>query len=169
MTFSHSNTYIPLPEAIRKYGVSRDALLERIKSGKLTAAKLPDGEFLVAESEIDTSLNIKREDFAHLRGRKISMSESSRKYGISQPTFSRWAKLGFIKVLERGWKVYLDEADVAYCAAVYQEKYKLYNGRMMGVSVFDKNGNPYQVKYKEVAANLRKERREKRRTEKVTD
>jgi len=160
MTMSQS--YIPLSQAIRKYGVSKKSLLRRIKSGKLAAAKLPDGEFLVAENEIDPSLNIKREDFEHLRGQKLSMSEASRKYNISQPTFSRWASLGFITVLERGWKVLLDEADVAYCAAVYHDKYQIYHGRMMGVSIFDKDGNPYRLKYREVAANLREERRKKR-------
>jgi len=156
------NTYIPLPEAIRKYGMSRNTLLERIKSGTLSAAKLPDGEYLVAENELDPSLNIKREDFEHLRGRKISVSESSRKYNIPHTNFSRWAKLGYITVLERGWKVLLDEADVAYCAAVYHAKYQLYQGRMMGVSIFDKDGNPYRLKYREVAANLRAERRKRR-------
>jgi len=163
MTTSQT-TYIPLPQAVRKYGISKKALLERIKSGKLTVAKLPDGEFLVAENEIDPSLSIKREDFEHLRGQKISVSGSSRKYGIPHTNFSRWARLGFITVLERGWKVLLDEADVAYCAAVYHEKYKLYQGRMMGVNIFDKDGLPYQVKYTDIATRRRRQRRKDKQT-----
>jgi len=162
MTISQSQTFIPISEAIRKYGVSKKFLLERIKSGKISSAKLPDGEYLVAENDIDPSLSIKREDFEHLRGQKISMSDASRKYGIPTHNLSRWAKTGLINILERGWKVLVDEADVAYCAAVYDAKYQLYQGKMMGVSIFDKDGSPYQVKYKDIATERRKQRRKRR-------
>ena len=161
-----TQTYIPISQAVRKYGVSKKFLLQRIKSGKLTSAKLPDGEYLVAENDIDPSLSIKREDFENLRGRKISVSDASRKYGIPHTNFSRWSRLGFIAVLERGWKVLLDEADVAYCAAVYHAKYKLYNGRMMGVNIFDKDGFPYQVKYKDIATKRREQRRKEKQSNK---
>ncbi len=165
--FPSRNTYITIPEAVRKYGVSREALLERIKSGKISAAKLPGGGYLVAENEIDPSLNIKREDFEHLRGRKISMSEASKNYGIPHPTFSRWTKSGFIKVLERGYRTILDEADVAFCAAVYKAKYKFYDGKISGVNIFDEHGNPFQSKFPEMAAYkraLRKRARRKKQT-----
>lgn len=157
-------TYIPLSQAISKYRVSRKSLLKRIKSGKVSSAKLPDGEYLVAENDIDPSLSIKREDFEHLRGQKISMSDASRKYGIPHPTFSRWAKASFIGVLGRGYRTFLDEADVAYCAAVYDAKYKFYEGKMSGVNIFDENGNPFQSKYPEMAAykrSIRKRARQK--------
>ena len=166
MPSSH-NTYIPLPEATRKYGVSRNALLERIKSGKISAAKLPGGGYLVAENEIDPSLNIKREDFEHLRGQKISMSEASKTYGIPHPTFSRWAKSGFINVLERGYRTILDEADVAYCAAVYKAKYDFYNGNISGVNIFDANGNPFQSKSPDMAAYKRALRKRARRKKQI--
>ncbi len=56
MSFSQK-TYIPLSQALRKYGVSKKVLLQRIKSGKLATAKLPDGEVLVAEHEIGYPCN----------------------------------------------------------------------------------------------------------------
>ncbi len=157
------DTYITVPEAVRKYGVSRKTLLERIKSGKISAAQLPGGGYLVAENEIDPSLNIKREDFEHLRGQKISLSEANRKYEIPYQTFSRWANAGFINILERGYRTFLDEADVAYCTAVYNAKYKFYDGKMSGVNIFDEEGNPFKSKYPEMAAYKRALRRRARR------
>ena len=157
---AHQNiAYIPLDVAARKYGVSKKVLRQRIESGKLKSVKLADGGLLVADNN-DPSLNIKREDFEHLRGQKISMSEASRKYSTPEITiphqnFSRWAKTGYIKVLERGWKVLLDEADVAYCAAVFKAKYNFYDGQMIGVPVFGEDGRPYQAKYPEMAAYKR--------------
>ena len=49
----------------------------------------------------------------------------------------------------------LDEADVAYCAKIYAEKYDEYEGQMSGVRVFDEEGNSYQVKWREVAEQRR--------------
>jgi hypothetical protein len=63
------------------------------------------------------------------------------------------------QVLERGYRLQLDEADVAYCAEIFAQKYKEYNGRMSGVRIFDDESNPYQLKYPEVAEQLREERR----------
>jgi hypothetical protein len=51
------------------------------------------------------------------------------------------------------------EADVAYCAKIYAEKYKAYNGKMTGVTIFDEEGNPYRLKYPEIAAYKRDLRR----------
>jgi predicted site-specific integrase-resolvase len=104
VSLSSSNTYTPLSQAALKYNLSEQSLLEWVKSGRIASAPLPTGELLVAEQDVAPSFNINREDFKHLRGQKISMSEASRKYGISHANFSRWAKTGYIKILDRGWK-----------------------------------------------------------------
>lgn len=158
-------TYIPLVAAVQKYGILEKTLLKRIKSGKLASAQLPDGEYLVAEHDIDPSLRIKREDFKHLRGQGISVTNAGKKYDIRAANFSRWTKLGYIKVLERGWKLILDEADVAYCAAVYRAKYTLYDGQLSGVNIFDKEGRPYRLRYREIADTRRNERRQQKQQE----
>ena len=75
--------------------------------------------------------------------------------------FSRWSRLGYIK-RESGYRLELDEADVAYCAEIYAEKYRKYGGQLRGVRIFDEDGNPYQLKYPEVAAQLRVARRQAR-------
>ena len=155
MAFPSTPTYIPLKHAAERYGISEKTLLERVKSGSIASAQLPDGELLVAENHVDPSLNINRQDFDHLRGQPISMSEASRKYEIGQSNFSRWTKADYIKVLERGWKVLLDEANVAYCVAVYKAKQEYYGGQLTGVPIFDEAGNPYHPKHPEMAAYKR--------------
>jgi hypothetical protein len=159
-------SYIPLEQAARKYGVSKNVLRQRVESGKLDFARTPNGDLLVADHDIDPSLKIKREDFEHLRGQAISMSEASEKYSVPQPNLSRWAKLNHIKVLQRGWKVLIDEADAAYCAAVYRAKYDFYDGQMSGVPIFDEDGNPFQAEYPEMAAYRRKLRHRKKQERK---
>lgn len=51
---------------------------------------------------------------------------------------------------------------MAFCAAVYNAKLKLYGGHLTGVPIFDEDGNPYQVKYPDLAAERPTERRQKR-------
>src|SRR5512136_2973136 len=154
-------TYLPLAEAARRHGLSAKVLTQLIQAGKIGAVQLSSGEVLVAADNNNghgykTKAEIIAANFAHLRGQPISASEASRKYStdevsISQRSFSRWAEAGYIKVLDRGYRLQLDEADVAYCAKIYTEKYRKYGGQMQGVQVFDEEGNPYQLKYQEVA------------------
>ena len=66
---------------------------------------------------------------------------------ILQQCFSRWAKAGHILSKYVGSRLQMNEAEMAYCAEVYAQKYKDYGGRMSEVRIFDKNGNPYTLKY----------------------
>jgi hypothetical protein len=161
-------TYLPLRTAAQKYGLSEKVLTQLVQTGKIEAVKLPSGELLVSaeNGQLRTKDEIIAQEFAHLRGQAISASEASRKYskkyGIPIPyqNFSRWADSGYIAIKSRGYRLQLDEADVAYCAEIYAEKYKEYDGQMQGVPVFDEDGNPYQVKHQEVAEQKRTERRQ---------
>ncbi|MCQ3976158.1 MAG: hypothetical protein DPW09_22245 [Anaerolineae bacterium] len=164
-------TYLSIEEATRKYGVEKKVLTQLIEAGMIETRETPTGEMLVVADKNgnghkpQTKEEIIAAKFAHLREQPISASEASRKYSkihgvpISNQLFSRWGQLGHITVLERGYRLQLDEADVAYCAEIYAQKYKEYNGRMSGVRIFDDEGNPYQLKYPEVAEQLREERR----------
>jgi hypothetical protein len=168
----HIPTYLPLDQAARHYGLSKKVLTQEIQAGKIQAVQLPSGDLLVAAENNSQDYQPKEEiiarEFAHLRGNPISASEASRKYSeiynvpISHQIFSRWAAGGYITVKKRGYRLQLDEADVAYCAKIYAEKYDEYEGQMMGVRIFDEAGNPYQVKWREVAEQLRAERRAKK-------
>jgi hypothetical protein len=163
-------TYLPLPDAAKKFGLSEKVLTRHIQAGKIEAVQLPSGELLVAaqnngQDEPRTKEEIIAAEFDHLRENSISASEASRKYSdrygvpISPQIFSSWAKSGQITVRGRGYRLELDEAEVAYCAKIYAEKYHEYQGQLQGVRVFDENGNPYQLKYREVAEQMRTERR----------
>jgi len=161
-------TYLPFSDAAIRLRLSEKALTQLVKAGKIEAVQLPSGELLVSaeNGQFKTKDEIIAEKFAHLRGQVISASEASRKYGekygISIPyqNFTRWADAGYIEIKDRGYRLQLDEADVAYCAEIYAEKYKEYDGKMQGVPVFDEDGNPYQVKQQEVAEQKRAERRQ---------
>ena len=159
---SENTTYIPLKQASAKYGLSEKVLLDKIRSGTIVAIELKKGEVLVADKQVDPSLSLKREHFSHLKGQKISISQGSREYDISTKTISRWVAAGYIKELERGYRVYIDQSDMAYCAAVYKAKYDFYDGQLSGVPIFDEDGDPYQAKYPEVAAYRRAVRERQR-------
>ncbi len=80
-----------------------------------------------------------RENFEHLSGQEIWISEAARKYGMTGATLYRWSRKGRIRRVGReGNRVLLDEADVAYCAAIYNER----NGKR-GRRIFDSSGKPY--------------------------
>jgi hypothetical protein len=167
-------TYLSLEEAARKYGVKEKVLTQLIADGMVQTRTTSSGELLVVadkngnSQEPRTKQEIITARFAHLRSQPISVSEASRKYSktfgvtISQPLISRWVKLGYITVLNRGYRVQIDEAEVAYCADIFAQKHREYEGRMQGVNVFDEDGNPYQLKYPEIAEQKRTQRRAER-------
>ena len=110
--------YVPLPEVIRRYRIRESDLLQMVDKGIIRAVKV-DGAIAIAEEDLDKV--VERKDFENLRGKSILASEAARKYGIHSRTISRWAHKGLIRILGRSSRrLYLDEADVAYCAAVYR-------------------------------------------------
>ncbi len=175
---SNVPTFLPLDDAARKFGLPKKVLTEQIQAGKIEAVKLPTGELLVADKlnnsyQHKTKDQIIAEKYSHLRGRIISASGGSRKYSeihgviITPQILARWANAGYISIIGRGYRLELDEADVAYCADIYAQKAQEYGtDRMVGVRIFDPGGNPYQLKYPEVARMLREERQLAREAEK---
>ena len=164
-------TYLSIDEAARRYGVKEKVLTQLIADGILQTRTAPSGELVVVADQNgnnsqkpQTKEEIIAAKFTHLRGHPISASEASRKYSkeykipMSHALFSRWANLGYITILERGYRLQLDEAEAAYCAEVFAQKYEEYDGQMRGVSVFDENGEPYQLKYPEIAERKRVQR-----------
>ena len=110
-----------------------------------------------------TKKDIVAQEFAGLRGQPISLSDAGRKYGTSYKNFGNWAKLGYIKIISNdGYRTLIDEAEAAYCAKIYHEKYREHGGNMKGVIIFDEHGNPYQMKYPDLAERKRLQRRRKK-------
>ena len=60
---------------------------------------------------------------ARWKGVKITVREASRLYKLPANTISQWTTRGLISVLERTEReIYLDRADVAYCAEIRAER-----------------------------------------------
>jgi hypothetical protein len=166
--------YIPLASAAKRYGVEEAVLTQLILAGMIETRAVSEGilvavdkngNFEQSAKQPQTKEEIIAAKFKHLQGKNISSSEASRKYSkkhgvpISQVQFSRWAKYGLITVLEKGYRIQLNESEVAYCAEVFAQKYREYDGQLRGVNIFDEDGDPYQVKYPDVAEGRRNLRR----------
>ncbi len=166
---------IHLSEAAERLGLSVSDLRIRIETGTITAGMLPTGEIVVSESELagqktaplDEDINaqlraIKREDFAHLMGQAITVSEAakkySRKYGakIIRRTVSDWTERGYIKILKSGYRMELNEADVAYCAAVHVARKEI--GIRAGTPLLTKDGHPNLIKHPALSRYRREQR-----------
>jgi predicted site-specific integrase-resolvase len=157
----HIPTYIPFDQAARHYGLPKKVLTQKIRAGKIQAVQLPSGDLLVAAEnngqDYQTKEEIIAQKFAHLKGQTINAYQAQQKYGIYSGTFIRWARAGYIKIIHEEERLLeMDAADVAYCVYVYEQKKEAYGGRVSGVRIFDEDGNPYQVKYPDLAAQRRK-------------
>ena len=144
---------LPLPQAAQRLGLSLDALTRLVDSGTIKA-NIHRGVVLIPESEV--AQTITREQFAELKGTPITMAEASKKYSLTIKSIWTWMKRGFITKLDHAYPAHLDEADVAYCAAVYKSK----GGR--GSRIFDEAGRPYQLKRPEVATYRQRKAKEAR-------
>ncbi len=159
---------LPLPEAAKKLGLSLADLQARVEAGTITAGMLPTGEIVVSENELispknaplDEDINaqlraIKREDFAHLKGQGITLTEAAEKYNVSRETIWVWTKKKYIIVISSGYRMEIDEADVAYCAEVYHTRKDI--GVRYGAPLLDKRGMPYLLKHPALSRYRREE------------
>ncbi len=143
-------TFLPLSEAARKYGLDEDRLRALIEKGKIRAGVVA-GEMVVSEDEVRGEAieekGLRKEDlpeyqmYIHLRGNPIWIREAERQYKVPADTLSEWCRKGYIRKLgSQGKKVFLDEADVAYCSKIYERT------RGQGRRIFNPDGTPYKPK-----------------------
>ncbi len=102
-------------------------------------------------NQTKTKEQIIAEKFARLRENPITISEATERYQVPRTTLLGWIELEYVKVIDRGYPMRIDEADVAYCAEIYRER-----GAKRGVRIFDENGNPYQLKHPKLAEYRRR-------------
>lgn len=136
--------FITLEQAADQLHLDQAGLARLIDDGSLRAALLPDGSIGVSQTSVQALLPREDlpdyQDFAHLKGEPISISEASRKYGIHTSTLTRWMQRGYIaRIGKDGRRTLLDEADVAYCAKVYLSD----SGQ--GKWLFDEKGKPVEA------------------------
>jgi excisionase family DNA binding protein len=134
-------SFISTAEAAQQLGVSGARLRRMIEVGTIKAATV-DGETIVSEASI-RELTPKEQlpeykKYAHLKGASIWISEASRMYNIPDPTIVRWVAKGIIQRLGTDKnKVLIDQADIAYCAEIYQTH------RGQGKWLFNTDGTPH--------------------------
>jgi hypothetical protein len=133
---------IPLPQAAARLGLTVEALTRLVDSGTIKA-NIHEGVVLIPESQVKQAIT--REQFVHLKGTPITMAEASEKYGPTVKTIWSWVARKYIAKLDDAYPVHVDEADVAYCAAVYKSRGK-------SSRLFDEAGRPYVLKRPEIAA-----------------
>lgn len=133
--------FITLEQAAQQLRLDKDDLERLINESSIRAAVLPDGSIGVSLASVRALLPREElpdyQDFVHLKGEPISISDAARKYGIHTSTLTRWMQRGYIAQIGKdGRRTLLDEADVAYCAKVYLSD----SGQ--GKWLFDEKGKP---------------------------
>lgn len=121
------DTYIPLKEASRRYGVPVKALTRLVQDGIIKLARTEEGDNVITVSTVDNETaariileEIRPEQYEHLRGKRIRLRKAARKYQVDSQSLSGWVSREYIHVHERGFqRLEIDEADVAYVASVY--------------------------------------------------
>jgi len=96
---------------------------------------------------------IRREDFAHLEGKPITVSEAAEKYGVPVATIHTWIHREYLSPLgKKGRQREINEAEIAYCAAIYHVR-KRFGTR---APLLNKDGSPYLLRDPELARLRRK-------------
>ena len=169
MAFSHSTTYIPLKQAAQKFGLSEKVLLDQIKSGSIVPARLPNGELLVAENDVDPKARTKEqiidEKYAALKGQYMTITEASTQHDVPGNTIREWVALDYIRTISSSYPMKLNRADVAYCADIYHERKSV--GVGFGVPLLDENGLQYELKHPELSAYRRRRKQKKQSKRKI--
>lgn len=143
-----------LKDAASRFNLPLDLLTRMVQSDKIEAVELPNGEFAVSEPTVKKIISVSKEEFKHLSGVPISVSDAAQKYDLKKDTVRLWTRKGYITVLETGYRMQLDEGDVAYCAAVYHKR----DGGQ-GKKILDESGQPYTVRHPDRARYRREYRR----------
>ena len=159
---------LPLSEAARKSGTDESTLRAMVQSGKIRAFIDPEGIMYVQMTQdgtlplavaddaqqppaddINARLSqIRREDFAHLEGQAITVSEAAKKYRVPVSTIHTWIHRGYLTTLGKaGRRRQIDEADIAFCAAIYHVR-KPFGSR---APLLSEDGRPYLLKAPELA------------------
>ncbi len=134
--------FITPDHAAKQLESTAKVVLQMVDEGKVRAAIMTDGSIGISQQSLFQLLPKEAlpvyQEYEDLEGIPIRIFEASKKYNISTPTITRWIQRGLInQISKEGRKTFIDEADMAYCARVYQ----LNKGQ--GKWVFDEGGRPY--------------------------
>ena len=131
-------------------------LLNSLPAGAKITIETPEGDVIVQQTP--TKADIINTNYAGLVGAAITVTDAAEKYDVGRRTILEWKKNGYITVLKDGYRMELDEADVAYCAGIYNERTEA--GIGYGAPLLDDAGLPYQLKRPGLAKYRKKRRKE---------
>ena len=142
---SSAETYISIRDVTRVLGLPSSVLKKRVNSGSIKAIMLDSNNKTRPANKTEPTLDEREAyidaNFAELKGVEIMTSSAARKYDVHRQNISNWVNHGHIKNIGFiGKRALLDEADVAYCVAVYRERGG--TGRWL----FNDDGTPYTPK-----------------------
>ena len=145
-TLSPSEPYISISDVSRALGLPSSVLKKKVKLGTIRAVTVNSKTHKTQPADKTEPTLDEREAyidayFAELKGVEIMTSSAARKYDVHRQNISNWVNHGHIKNIGFiGKRALLDEADVAYCVAVYRERGG--TGRWL----FNDDGTPYTPK-----------------------
>jgi hypothetical protein len=117
-----NDRWIPLAEAVALHPeVDEGVLRKLIKDGVVPSKATPDssGPSVDRYELADVVQKLDRSQWQHLEGRGISINAAGRTYDLDPTSLRNWALAGHIRILGRDdYRVYLDEADVRFAAAL---------------------------------------------------
>jgi len=114
----------------------------------------------VAGDDINARLAaIRREDFAHLEGKPITVSEAAEKYKVPEQTIRSWIKRypNHIEILTPGYRKQVNEAAIAYFAAIYKV-WKEHGIRPGTGGLVEETGKPALLKHPSMSRYRRSKR-----------
>lgn len=122
--------YLIREQALTNYRITEHELDKLIDNDQVNTILVeePTGERILAIYDDDLAAYIAERDitpekFDHLRGNLLGMNEAGLKYGVTSATISRWASQKILEVKgQDGLKKLVDEADIAYLAALGRAK-----------------------------------------------
>ncbi len=125
--------WLTLAEAAERFEIAPEVVEKLAKDGVIGSKVSAEGQLLVLEDEVrELSKRLDRRQWEHMRGRPITASDAERHYGLSKNYYARWAREGYVRKLgDDGWRVWLDEADVAYATALAEVSGGLKQGRAL--------------------------------------
>lgn len=130
-------------------------LLTKVETGvTITLIKTSAGVFMVDIPK--TKQQLIEEQFNHLRGQGITISEAAKKYDTPRGAVDSWVYRGnYISFVdELAYPRLIDEAEVALCAQIYHERQKT---GLTGIPYFDDYDFPVtEMKHPELSEYRRR-------------
>lgn len=136
-----------------KIRADKTLLLEAPNSAKIDISHLPGKDMITVTS---SKQELIKQKYPALVGQAITVTEAANKYAINRDTILEWVNKGYLAVITSGYRMTIDNADVAYCAEVYHARKRAGFGFSGAAPLLDEHGLPYTIKHPDLSAYRRR-------------